>query len=91
MITERSAEMDAPATLVWDVFTDVERWPAWTASVTRRVVLDGPGIAVGKRFQIKQPKLPTFVWKSLTWAPGSPGPGRSIPPAARPSRIQADP
>jgi uncharacterized protein YndB with AHSA1/START domain len=81
MITESSLEIDAPASLVWDVFSDVERWPEWTASVTRLVALDGPGIAVGKRFQIKQPKLPTLVWKvtqvdpgvSWTWAQRSAG------------------
>jgi uncharacterized protein YndB with AHSA1/START domain len=81
MITESSLEIDAPAPLVWEVFTDVEGWPDWTASVTRLVALDGPGIAVGKRFQIKQPKLPTLVWEvtevdpgvSWTWAQRSPG------------------
>jgi uncharacterized protein YndB with AHSA1/START domain len=81
MITESGVEIDAPASLVWDVFTDVERWPEWTASVTRLVALDGPGIAVGKRFQIKQPKMPTLVWEvtdvqpgvSWTWAQRSPG------------------
>jgi uncharacterized protein YndB with AHSA1/START domain len=70
MITERSVEIDAPAPLVWDVFTDVERWPEWTASVTRLVALDGPGIGVGKRFEIKQPKLPTLVWEVTDVAPG---------------------
>jgi uncharacterized protein YndB with AHSA1/START domain len=70
MITERSVEIDAPASLVWDVFTDVERWPEWTASVTRLVALDGPGLAVGKRFEIKQPKLPTLVWEVTDVVPG---------------------
>jgi uncharacterized membrane protein len=73
MITESSVEIDAPASLVWDVFSDVERWPEWTDSVTRLVALDGPGLAIGKRFEIKQPKLPTLVW--------------SAPRAARPSLI----
>lgn len=81
MITESGIEIDAPAALVWEVFADVERWPEWTASVTRLVALDGPGLAVGKRFQIKQPKLPTLVWKvtdlvpgvSWTWVQRSPG------------------
>ena len=81
MITQSSVEIDAPTSLVWDVFTDVERWPEWTASVTRLVALDGPGLAVGKRFEIKQPKLPTLVWQvtdlapgvSWTWAQRSPG------------------
>ena len=40
---------------MWDVFSDVERWPEWTASVTSLVGRDGPELAVGKRFSIKQP------------------------------------
>ena len=81
MIADRKVEIDAPASVVWEVFTDVERWPEWTASVTELVALDGPGIAVGKRFRIKQPKLPTLVWEvtdvepgvSWTWAQRSSG------------------
>ena len=60
---ERSVEIDAPARVVWDVFTDVERWPEWTASVTRIEALDGGELAVGKRFAIKQPRLPRLVWE----------------------------
>jgi uncharacterized protein YndB with AHSA1/START domain len=70
MITESSVDIDAPTSLVWEVFTDVERWPEWTASVTNLVALDGPGLAVGKRFRIKQPKLPTLVWEVTDVAPG---------------------
>ncbi|OBG28826.1 SRPBCC family protein [Mycobacterium sp. 852002-51057_SCH5723018] len=70
MITESSVAIDAPASLVWEVFTDVERWPEWTASVTELVGLDGPELAVGKRFQIKQPKLPTLVWQVTDLEPG---------------------
>lgn len=81
MITESGVDIDAPASLVWHVFTDVEGWPEWTASVTRLVAVDGPGLAVGKRFQIKQPKMPALVWKvtdvvpgvSWTWEQRSPG------------------
>ena len=81
MITESSVSVEAPAALVWDVFSDVERWPEWTASVTRLVALDGPGLAVGKRFEIKQPRMPKLVWEvtdvdngtSWTWVQRSPG------------------
>jgi uncharacterized membrane protein len=81
MITERDVEIDAPATIVWDVFSDVERWPEWTASVTRLVALDGPGLDVGKRFEIKQPRMPKLVWEvtevtpvaGWTWVQRSPG------------------
>jgi len=81
MITDCGVDIDAPATVVWDVFSDVERWPEWTASVTSLVALDGPGIAVGKRFAIKQPRMPKLVWevtdvepgRSWTWVQRSPG------------------
>jgi uncharacterized membrane protein len=85
MITESAIDIDAPSTLVWDVFSDVERWPEWTASVTSLRALDGPGLAVGKRFEIRQPRLPKLVWQvtqlnegaSWTWEQRSPG-GRTI-------------
>ena len=81
MKTHSSVEIAAPASLVWDVFSDVERWPDWTASVTRLVALDGPGLAVGKRFEIKQPRMPKLVWEvtevhpgaGWTWVQRSPG------------------
>ena len=81
MITESSVEIDAPATEVWNVYADVERWPEWTESVTRVVALDGSGLEVGKHFEITQPKLPRLVWqvtdvdpgRSWTWQQRSPG------------------
>jgi uncharacterized membrane protein len=81
MITECGVEIDAPAAVVWDVCSDVEHWPEWTPSVTRLVGLDGPGLAVGRRFEIKQPRMPKLVWEvteltpgaSWTWVQRSPG------------------
>ncbi|MDT5141207.1 MAG: hypothetical protein QOI79_536 [Mycobacterium sp.] len=81
MLTEDSVEINAPAQLVWQIFSDVERWPEWTASVTSLVARDGTGLAVGKRFAIKQPGMSRLVWKvteidpgsSWTWVQRSPG------------------
>jgi uncharacterized membrane protein len=81
MITEDSVEINAPAQLVWRIFSDVERWPEWTESVTSLVARDGTGLAVGKRFTIKQPGMSRLVWKvteidpgsSWTWVQRSPG------------------
>ena len=81
MITEDSIEIDAPAQLVWQIFSDVERWPEWTPSVTSLVARDGTGLAVGKRFAIKQPGMSKLVWKvteidsgeSWTWTQRSLG------------------
>jgi uncharacterized protein YndB with AHSA1/START domain len=80
MITEDSVEIAAPVELVWEVFSDVEHWPEWTASVTSLVGRDGSNIAVGKRFSIKQPGMPNLVWtvteldpgRSWTWVQRSP-------------------
>jgi uncharacterized membrane protein len=85
MNCDSSIEIDAPAKLVWHVFSDVERWPDWTASVTTLKALDGPDLAVGKRFEIRQPRLPKLVWEvtkldegaSWTWEQRSLG-GRTI-------------
>jgi uncharacterized membrane protein len=71
MHTRSSVEIDAPAFLVWDVFSDVERWPEWTESVTRLVAIDGTGIAVGKRFEITQPRMPKLVWQVTEVNPGT--------------------
>jgi hypothetical protein len=71
MITDCGVAIDASADVVWEVFSDVERWPEWTVSVTRLVALDGPGLAVGKRFEIKQPRMPKLIWKVTELAPGS--------------------
>ena len=81
MFTEDSVEIDAPPQLVWKVFSDVERWPEWTASVTSLVGRDGSNLAVGKRFSIKQPGMSKLNWKvteidpglSWTWVQRSPG------------------
>jgi len=52
MINDDSIEIAAPPRLVWDVFSDVERWPTgrfgdFLAGLDDR-------LAVGKRFAIKQ-------------------------------------
>jgi uncharacterized membrane protein len=81
MINEDSVEIAAPPQLVWDVFTEVERWPDWTSSVTSLVGLDAPALAVGRRFAIKQPGMSKLVWtvteiepgSSWTWVQRSPG------------------
>ena len=81
MITTCGVVVEAPSEVVWSVFADVERWPQWTASVTGIAGFDGPDLAVGNRFEIKQPKLPRLVWevtdlspgRAWTWVQRSPG------------------
>src|SRR5687768_9829723 len=81
MQTDDSIQIDAPPAVVWEVFADVEQWPRWTASVTSLEALDHAGLEVGRRFRIKQPRLPRLTWvvtsvqagSSWTWASRTPG------------------
>jgi uncharacterized membrane protein len=70
MITDNTIEIEASPRSVWDVFVAVERWPEWTASVERVVALDGDGIEVAHRFEIKQPRLPNLTWEVTEVEPG---------------------
>ena len=82
MITRHGATIQAPVGSVWDVYTNVEEWPSWTASVTEVRLLDGAaGLAVGTRARIKQPRFPAVSWTVTaieprafwTWVTHSPG------------------
>ncbi|MFD6446569.1 SRPBCC family protein [Promicromonospora sp. NPDC060204] len=59
-----STRIDAPADVVWQILSDVERMPSWTGSMSR-VTLLGPerAIVVGSRVEIDQPGLPTATWE----------------------------
>ena len=70
MITETSIEIDAPAATVWDVYTAVEGWPSWTESVTQVRALDERELAVGRRYEIAQPRFPRLVWEVTDVDPG---------------------
>jgi uncharacterized membrane protein len=81
-VYEASISVDAPPERVWEVWSDIERWPAWTASVTAVERLDGPGpLRVGSRVRIRQPRLPVAVWtvtelvegQRLAWTSSAPG------------------
>ncbi|MGI5491114.1 SRPBCC family protein [Microtetraspora malaysiensis] len=78
---ESTIRIAASPERVWEVFSDVERWPEWAESVTS-VELAEPGpLKVGSRAKIKQPKLLTAVWEvtelvegeHFAWVSRSPG------------------
>jgi uncharacterized protein YndB with AHSA1/START domain len=80
-MTEVSIHIEASPEVIWRVLVDVEHWPEWTASVTSVELLDGGELSVGSTVRIKQPKMPSMVWRvteldplrSFTWTATSGG------------------
>ncbi|KGN35490.1 SRPBCC family protein [Knoellia subterranea] len=81
---EQSIEIDIDATpeRVWEVMSDVERWPEWTETVTAVTRLDSDGaLGLGARARVEQPKLPPTEYvvsefdpgRAFTWLATGPG------------------
>jgi hypothetical protein len=66
-----TVEIPAPPPLVWSVMSDVERWPEWTASVSRVKKRAPDPLQAGSRVQIHQPKFPPAFWRVTGLNPGA--------------------
>ncbi|WP_035940694.1 SRPBCC family protein [Knoellia aerolata] len=69
---ERSTSVDIEAApdRVWDVMSDVERWPEWTETVTAVTRLDAEPLGLGSRVRVEQPKLPPTEYVVTEFDPG---------------------
>ena len=61
-ISTDTVTIDAPLAVVWAVYSDIEHWPEWTASVTTAHLDPSGPLALGSRASIKQPRFPRVTW-----------------------------
>ena len=81
MDIEQAIDVAAPPDVVWAVVADVERWPEWTASMSRVERLDQGPFQVGSRARVRQPRFPAVVWsvtaleagRYFEWQAATPG------------------
>lgn len=65
-----SLSIEAPASRVWAVVTDLASWPALTPSINSLVAVGDWGIIPGNKFLVDQPKLRKAVWTVTDVRPG---------------------
>jgi uncharacterized protein YndB with AHSA1/START domain len=78
---EYAIHIDAPPETVWEVTTDVERWPEWTPTVTSVEREDDGPLQVGSAARLSQLPMPKARWvvteldpgRSFTWSTRVPG------------------
>jgi uncharacterized protein YndB with AHSA1/START domain len=85
MQTVERVIINASPAAIWQVLTDVERWPTWTPTTLKVEPLTSnghkDGLKVGTRYRVIQPKLRPAVYEvtectpheAFTWIQKAPG------------------
>lgn len=63
-------DVEASPDALWKVVAEVERWPAFIATMRRVERLDGKEPGPGSLVRIAQPRMPVLTWRITEWTPG---------------------
>lgn len=59
---EATCELSGTPEEVWNVLSDVVRWPQWLPTVAKVIPSDVSELHVGSRYQVHQPRLRPLIW-----------------------------
>jgi uncharacterized protein YndB with AHSA1/START domain len=62
--------IEAPPEQVWAIYTDVERWPEWTASMKKIERLEDGPLSLGSCARVHGAGAPTSVFTVTEFTPG---------------------
>lgn len=66
---ERTIEINANPANVWQIMSDVSRWPEWTPSI-ESVDQISADMAIGSEAVVKAKGTPRAKWRVTEWNPG---------------------
>jgi len=59
--------INASVERVWQILSDLERWPLWTPTVLSVQRLDDRAQIIGRRYRLQQPRLGKATWIITDW------------------------
>ena len=75
--------IEAPAAVVWAIYSDVDGWWRWNPSVTSSDIEPKGALAIGAVAKIKQPRFPEVAWSVDDVSPGASWRWSNVVPGSR--------